>query len=438
VLSSTITNTALPTMVRSFHITSAQSIWIVNGVQLATTATLLFFASIGDARGAKRVYLIGLSVFTLANIGAALSPTFGFLIAMRVVQGLGGAALLVTTNAINRALFSHAELGRSVAMNSIFVAVGTAGGPTVGGIILAFLPWPWIFALNVPLGIFAVILGLRYLPDVPATGHPLDYRSAILAALGFGGIFLTLDALARGSSVFETAAIAVIGAVAMTTFIRRQLHLTTPMLAVDLFRVPIFSVSVVASSATYAAQGLAYVSLPFFFQNVLGKSPLQSGLLLSAWPLTALIVALRMGRLSDRYPAPLLCMIGIVIMGFGLACFALLPAVPASIAIVVCAAICGAGFATFQTPNNRAIIATAPPEKTGRAAGVMTTARLTGQTLGATLVAIIFEIAEAQSGAHVLPARGVIEATLVTAFGCMVLAAVLSSIRLRAGVTVVT
>ena len=274
------------------------------------------------------MYLIGLSVFTLATIGAALSPTFGFLVAMRVIQGLGGAALLVTTNALNRALFSHAELGRSVAMNSIFVAVGTAAGPTVGGIVLAFLPWPWIFALNVPLGIFAIVLGVRYLPDVPATGHPLDYRSAILAALGFGGLFLTLDALARHAPIPVTIAIAAIGIGGMATFIRRQLRLESPMLAVDLFRVPIFSMSVVASSATYAAQGLAYVSLPFFFQNVLGKTPLESGLLLSAWPLTALIVALRMGPLSDRYAAPTLCMIGIAIMGIGLGGFALLPAVP--------------------------------------------------------------------------------------------------------------
>jgi DHA2 family multidrug resistance protein-like MFS transporter len=208
------------------------------------------------------------------------------------------------------------------------------------------------------------------------------------------------------------------------------LRLENPMMAIDLFRVPIFSVSVVAATATYTAQGLAYVSLPFFFQNVLGKTPLVSGLLLSAWPLTALIVAIRMGPLSDRYPAPLLCTIGIVIMGAGLACFAVLPAVPAAIAIVGCAAICGAGFATFQTPNNRAIIATAPPEKTGRAAGVMTTARLSGQTLGAVLVAIIFGIAGASGAVRAVPVRGVIEATLLVACGCMALAAVLSSIRL--------
>lgn len=433
VLSNSIANTALPTIANSFHITSAESIWVVNGLQLTTTSTLLFFASVGDARGAKRVYLSGLLLFTVATLGCALASTFEILVIMRVLQGLGGAALLVTTNSLNRALFSHAQLGRSVAINSIFVALGTAGGPTVGGIILAFAPWPWIFALNVPLGVFALVLGWRYLPTMPATGAKLDYLSAALAAAGFGAIIYALDGIARRMPALEAAAIAAAGVLAMAFFIRRQLRLEHPMLAVDLFRIPIFSVSVLASTATYTAQGLAYVTLPFFFQDVLGKTPLQSGLLLSAWPLTALVVAIRMGPLSDRHSASLLCTIGILIMGAGLACFALLPMVPATLAIVGCAALGGAGFATFQTPNNRAIIATAAPEKTGRAAGVMTTARLSGQTLGATLVAIIFELAGSAAAARYVPVRSVIEATLLVACGCIAGAAILSSIRLRAG-----
>jgi DHA2 family multidrug resistance protein-like MFS transporter len=432
VLSNSIANTALPTIANSFHVTSAESIWVVNGLQLTTTSTLLFFASVGDARGAKRVYLSGLLLFTVATLGCALAPTFGVLVLMRVLQGLGGAALLVTTNSLSRALFSHAQLGRSIAINSIFVAVGTAGGPTIGGIILSFAPWPWIFALNVPLGALALVLGLRYLPEIKATGAKLDYLSAALAAAAFGSIIYALDGIARRMPALEVALIAVTGLLAMAFFIRRQLRLEHPMLAVDLFRVPIFSVSVLASTATYTAQGLAYVTLPFFFQDVLGKTPLQSGLLLSAWPITALIVALRMGPLSDRYSASLLCTIGIVIMGTGLVCFALLPMVPATLAIVACAALGGAGFATFQTPNNRAIIATAPPEKTGRAAGVMSTARLSGQTLGATLVAIIFELAGSAAAARYVPVRSVIEVALLVACGCIAFAAVLSSIRLRA------
>jgi len=219
----------------------------------------------------------------------------------------------------------------------------------------------------------------------------------------------------------------------MTLFIRRQLRLAHPMLAVELFRVPIFSVAVLASTATYAAQGIAYVTLPFFFQNVLGKTPWESGLLLSAWAIVSFFVAIRMGPLSDRHSASLLCTIGILVMGAGLAGFALLPALPATLAIVACAGLAGAGFATFQTPNNRAILINAPPEKTGRAAGVMTTARLSGQTLGAVLVAIIFEVAGSAAASRAVPVRGVIEVALLTACGCIALAAVLSSIRLRAG-----
>ena len=432
-LSGSITNIALPTIVTSLHVTSAQSIWVVNAVQLATTSTLLFLGAAGDARGAKKLYLGGMFVFTLATLGCALAPSFGALIVMRVIQGLGGSAVIVTINTLNRALFSQADLGRSVAVNTVFVAAGTASGPTIGGLILAFAPWPWIFALNVPLGILALVLGWRYLPEIPATGAKLDFYSAALAAAGFGASFYALDGFARPNPGLGIAAFGAAGIVTMALFIHRQLHLTHPMLAVELFRVPIFSVSVLISTATYTAQGLAYVTLPFFFQNVLGKTPFESGLLLSAWPLVSLFVAMRMGPLSDRHSASLLCTIGILVMGGGLACFALLPTIPATLAIVGCSALAGAGFATFQTPNNRAIIVAAPPEKTGRAAGVMTTARLSGQTLGAVLAAIIFEIAGSAAATGGVPVRSVIEVSLIVACGCIAIAAVLSSFRLRAG-----
>jgi len=166
---------------------------------------------------------------------------------------------------------------------------------------------------------------------------------------------------------------------------------------------------------------------------VLGHSPFVAGMLLSAWPVMALVVATQIGPLSDRYSASLLCTVGIVVMGIGLALFALLPAAPATWTIVACAAVAGAGFATFQTPNNRAIIATAPPHQTGRAAGVMSAARLSGQTSGAALVAIVFELAAAAAGGSAVPGRGAIEAALLTACGFIVFAAVLSMIRLGAG-----
>ena len=422
-LSSSVTNTALPTIVTTLHVTSASSIWVVNAVQLATVTTLLFFGAASDARDMKRLYLGGMFVFALATIGCAFAQTFEMLVFMRVIQGLGGSAVIVTVNSLNRALFPPAELGRSLAVNTTFVAVGTVSGPTIGGLILAFASWPWIFAFIVPFALLALMLGWRYLPHIPPTGAKLDFPSAGLAAVAFGALFYALDGFARPERGPFDAAFGAAGIIAMALFVHRQLHASRiPMLAVELFRVPIFSVSVLASSATYAAQSIAYVSLPFFFQNVLGKTPWESGLLLSAWPFASLIVAMQMGRLSDRHPAPVLCTLGIVVMGGGLAGFALLPAMPAIWMIVTFAGIAGAGFATFQTPNNRAILISAPHEKTGRAAGVMTTARVTGQTLGAVFVAIVFE------------AGGTPTVALVVACTCIVIAAVLSSIRLRAQV----
>ncbi len=361
-------------------------------------------------------------VFALATLGCALAPNFTVLVLLRVLQGLGGSAVIVTVNTLNRALFPPSQLGRALAVNTTFVAVGTVSGPTLGGLILAFASWHWIFAFIIPFALAALVLGWRFLPHIPQSGAKLDYPSAGLAALAFGALFYALDAFARPHPGLGDAAAGAIGIAAMGLFVHRQLRLTHPLLAVELFRVPIFSVSIIASSATYAAQSIAYVSLPFYFQNVLGKSPWESGLLLSAWPFASLIVALQMGRLSDRHPASILCTLGILVMGAGLAGFALLPAAPGVWTIVTFAGIAGAGFATFQTPNNRAILISAPHEKTGRAAAVMTTARVTGQTLGAVFVAIVFEMG------------GTPTTALVVACTCIVIAAVLSSIRLRAQV----
>lgn len=433
-----MTNIALPTIANEFHVTAAASIWVVNAAQLATTTTLLFLASLGDARGAKRLYLTGGALYTLSALGCALAPNFGFLIAMRVLQGLGGSALIVTTQTLNRALFPATQLGRAIAMSAMFVAFGTAAGPTLGGLVLSVAGWQWIFVISIPLGVAAFLLGLRSLPNIPGTHAPLDVLSAVLSAAGFGGLIYALDGLSRHTPVAITLTVTAASLAILALFIRRQLRLVHPMLAVELFGDRVFTVAVIASMATYVAQMLAYVALPFYFVTVLGDTPLVAGMLMSAWPLTTLIVAWRMGHLSDRYSASLLCTIGITVMGIGIALFALLPDAPPAWAVVLCAAIAGAGFGTFQTPNNRAMIAIAPPEKTGRASGVMGITRLSGQTAGAAFVAIIFELAGASGEPGHQLGRGAIVAALFTACGLMAFAALVSALRMRSRATSAT
>ena len=433
-----IANTALPTIAAVFHVTAGTSVWVVNGVQIATTATTLLFAALTDSRGGKGIFLTGMVLFTLACIACALAPTFAFLVAARVVAGVGLAAMMVATNPITRAMFPPHQLGQSVAITAIFIAVGTASGPTIGGLVLAVAPWPWIFGSIVPFGVLSWYLAWRYLPDIPGDGGRHDWLSSALAGIGTGGTVITLEAIARRWNPAEAVLAAVTSAVALTVFIRRQLRVTEPILAIELFREPVFTVSVIASSLTYTAQGLAYVVLPFYFQSVLGRTPLESGMLLSAWPLTALIVATQMGRISDRYRASLLCTVGIAVMCLGLALFALLPVAPSMFAIVVCAAVAGAGFATFQTPNVRAILANTPPEKTGRAAGLTGLSRLMGQTTGVALVAIVFELSAGGAGVHIAPSRGAVEIALAVGCGFLVAGGALSGwrMRLRQGVAV--
>ncbi len=225
-------------------------------------------------------------------------------------------------------------------------------------------------------------------------------------------------------------AAATIGVATIAIFIGRQLRIDHPLLAIELFTDRIFSVAALASAATYGAQGLTYVALPFFLQSVLGQSPLASGLLMSAWPITALLVASRMGHLSDRYPASLLCTLGIVVMGCGIGGFALLPVLPPTWTIVLCATLAGAGFAIFQTPNNRAMIASAPPKQTGRASGIMSITRYCGQTGGAALVAIIFAFTTSSGAAGTTIGRGAIEIALFVACGLIALAAAASGVRM--------
>jgi MFS transporter, DHA2 family, multidrug resistance protein len=377
------------------------------------------------------LYLLGAATFTAGSVGCAFAPNFGVLVAMRAVQGLGGSAMIVTTQTLNRALFPPTQLGRSIAVNSVFVAFGTASGPTLGGIVLAFAGWPWIFGMSIPLGLAAVAIGLRSLPHVPPHHRPIDAQSALLSAIGLAAIVYALDGMTHAQALGATLAAIAIGLAAIAIFVGRQLRIAHPLLAIELFADRVFSVAAMASAATYGAQGLTYVALPFFLQSVLGQTPLASGLLMSAWPLTALIVAARMGPASDRYSPSMLCTLGILIMGTGIGGFALLPTVPSAWAIVGCCALAGAGFAIFQTPNNRAMIASAPPDQTGRASGIMSITRYCGQTGGAALVAIIFAAAGTAAASATTIGRGSIELALVTACGLIALAAVASALRMR-------
>ncbi|GJE61937.1 MFS transporter [Methylobacterium trifolii] len=390
VLDGAIVNVALPVMAKDLAVTPGEAIFVVNGYQIAVTAALLPLASLGDILGYRRVYLAGLAVFVVASLACALAPNLPFLIAARLAQGLGGAGVMSVNIALVRFIYPHRMIGRGVGNVALIVAIASAAGPTVAAAILSVASWPWLFLVNLPVGLTALFVASRTLPATPRSGARFDGLSALLNALTFGLLIVGIDRLGdagdRSVALAEIAGAVLVG----TVFVRRQIRLPAPLLPVDLLRIPAFALSMVSSISAFAAQMTAYVGLPFYFQDVLRLSGTQTGFLMTPWPIAIAAMAPVSGRLADRYPPGLLGGIGLALMAAGLAALAVLPPEPATLDIVWRLTLCGLGFGLFQSPNNKVIVTSAPRERSGGASGMQSTARLTGQSLGAALVAVIF------------------------------------------------
>jgi DHA2 family multidrug resistance protein-like MFS transporter len=390
VIDSAIANVALPTIAADLHTDPALSIWIVNGYQLAITISLLPLSSLGDIVGYRRVYLAGLILFTIASLGCAFATSLPLLALARVIQGFGAAGIMSVNTALLRFIYPHRLLGRGIGINAMVVAVASAIGPTIAGAILAVANWPWLFAVNVPIGVAAVAVGLYSLPRTKPSPHGFDIVSAALSAATFGLLIGSIDSLGHGEG-FPYFLVEVIATIALGYFlVRRQLSLAAPLLPVDLLKIPIFTLSVSTSISSFVAQMLAMVCLPFLFQNELHFSAVETGLLITPWPLAIGLAAPLAGRLSDRYSAGLLGGAGLFCFSMGLLSFAFLPDHPAYLDLGWRMALCGFGFGIFQSPNNRAMLSAAPKERSGGASGMLGTARLLGQTTGAALAALLF------------------------------------------------
>ncbi len=391
-LDTSIANAALPTIAADLHASPAASIWVVNAYQLALVASLLPFASAGEIIGYRRVYTWGLALFTFASLLCALSWSIPTLTAARILQGFGASGIMSVNTALIRFIYPARSLGRGVGFNALVVATATAAGPTVAAAILSFASWQYLFAINLPLGLLAAALALRALPDTPRARHRFDTRSALLNALTFSLLIFGIGEASHQATPFLTLAILAVAAFAGLALIRRQLALPAPLLPVDLYRRPLFALSSATAACSFAAQGLAFVSLPFYFQATLGRTAVETGLLLTPWPVVTAIMAPIAGPLSDRYPPAILCGIGMAVLATGLALMAALPAIPTTAGIVWRMVVCGAGFGFYQSPNLRAIMASAPPERSGSASGIVATSRLVGQSTGAALVALCFSL----------------------------------------------
>jgi DHA2 family multidrug resistance protein-like MFS transporter len=401
-LDTAIANIALPAIATDLKVSPADVVWVVNVYQIALVATLLPLGALGEIVGHERIYISGLLLFTLASLGCALGWSLDSLLIARALQGLGASGLMSVNTALVRYVYPSKMHGRGFGHNALVVATAFTFGPTVASGILALGTWPWLFAINIPFGLTALFIGIKTLPPTPRAVHAFDFLGAVLAA-GCLGLFIIGVGSAAHKTSMELVLVELAGAVLLGWLLmHRHRDHPAPMLPIDLFRRPMFALSAATAVCSFAIQGLAFVSLPFYFEAVLMRSQVETGFFMTPWPLVVGIMAPIGGRLADRYPVGILGGIGLILLGVGMVLLATLPASPAIADIVWRMVICGIGFGFFQTPNMKALMTSAPPHRSGSASGIVATARLTGQTIGAALAAFCFAIAGHEGATYAL------------------------------------
>ena len=396
-------NIALPQIARSLDASLGATVWVSNGYLLSAAMTLAIFAALSSRIGFRSIFAFGLGLFTLASVGCALSSSLDMLVIMRVLQGIGGAATLSIGPAILRSVFPNRLLGRILGLNALLIGTSTAIAPILGGTILSTLSWQWLFAINIPLGIIALLLTLRVIPNNPALKRePFDYAGALLSAVALGALIMAADAFTHpGNGDLTTAVIfASIAILTGLAFIWVQQLVTKPLLPLNIFASSRFSLAALTSLASFVSQGITFIALPFLFQSVYGYSALVSALLFTPWPIGIILAAPHAGRLADRYSAAIISTAGLCIFAIGLTLLAMLPEHAQAWDICLRSLICGIGFGCFQSPNNKEMLSNASRENSGYASGVLAIMRTFGQCLGAAFVGVMMSIYAQNSAVH--------------------------------------
>ncbi|MBD5299011.1 MAG: MFS transporter [Bacteroides sp.] len=399
VLDVTLVNVALPVIAEKFAISSSTAIWLITVYQLVITMLLLPVSSIGDLFSYKRTFLTGVTLFTLSSALCAASQNFTMLVVARGLQGIGAACVMGVNIALVRLIYPREILGRGMALNAMCIAIATAAGPSIGGAILSFASWHWLFLINVPLGIIAFIIGWRLLPHNPVVDHkpPFDWISAVENMVVFGLIFYALGNFSRKGDILLSSILLIVGIVVGVFYLRRQFRHEQPLLPVDLFSNSMYSMSIATSVCSFIAQNVTMIALPFLYLKSYHFSEITTGLLMTPWPIATMIVSPIAARYVEKHNPGATAATGMMVFIAGVILLLFTGDAPSEWNIAWRMAVCGVGYGMFQTPNNIVMVMATPVHRTGGAGGMQSTARLVGQTLGATAVSTVFALTSSNS-----------------------------------------
>jgi MFS transporter, DHA2 family, multidrug resistance protein len=393
-----IPNVALPTIAHELGVPGSSVVSIISTYQLVLVITVLPFAALAERIGHRRTLRIGLVLFIAGGLLCTIARTLPVLIALRVCQSLGAAALMSVGAALIRSLYPPEWLGRGLALNTLILSAAMWLAPTIGGLMLSVLPWYWLFAIGVPTTVAALLLS-GMIPESERQDTPFDIPGALYCMASFGLVFAAIESAVHGAAPLLTALLIGLGVPVAVRFVRRELRVTVPILPLDLLRRPVIALSVGGGMLAFIASTSLLVTLPFRLHDQFGFSTSATGAILAAWPLMGMLCAPTAGILSDRVPAPILGAFGMTVATIGAVLLALLPEGANGFDISWRLAVCTAGYAFYVSPTFRLVVNAAPPARVASAGSLMTTGRMGGQTLGATASGMMLALGIGQGAA---------------------------------------
>jgi EmrB/QacA subfamily drug resistance transporter len=392
-LDSSIVNVSLPTIAHYFGAPLGAAVeWVVIAYLVTVAALLLSIGRVADLVGKKPVWMTGLAIFTLGSMVCGAAPSLPLLIAARVLQGIGGASLMAISPAMLTSAFPPEQRGRAIGLNAVTVAVGVSTGPTLGGLIVEHVSWRYIFYLNVPIGVLGLIATFRLLPsDTRRVSSRFDPIGAVLLAVALASLTAGIS-LGQELGFTQTVPLAldflcVIAAVLFVFHERRHPH---PVVDFSLFRNRLFASASSSQVLSFLASFGISLLMPFYFEQLRGFGTQETGLLLTPFPVTIAMVAPISGALADRIGTRWLAVTGMSLLCGGLLLMSGLGAASSKLDIVLRLMMAGFGQALFQSPNNSALLGSAPPNRQGLASGLLATGRVIGQSLSVAFTGAAF------------------------------------------------
>nr|WP_046507248.1 MFS transporter [Paenibacillus riograndensis] len=403
-LDGSIVNIALPVLVKQLHLPMAQVEWVTTGYLMAICSAVLFFGKLGDIAGKIRIFKIGTVIFILGSLLCGLSASLPLLIASRVIQAIGASMTMANSQGIVTDIFPATERGKALGLIGTFVSLGSIAGPSLGGIIVSTLGWEYIFWVNVPIGLIAIVLGWKVLPkDLIRVKSKIDLPGSLLFAVFivtlFAGMLLGQQVGYGDSRIISALAAA---AAAFIVFLIVELRRSQPLLQLSLFKNPLFSLSILCAFLVFVANFCFNIIAPFYAQNMLNLSPFYAGFLLMLFPISMVIVAPLSGALSDKIGSEFLTFAGLIVMVIAQFGLARLHDGSAVALVGVWIAMLGIGSGLFQSPNNSLIMSTVPRTQLGSAGSVNSLVRNVGMVVGITIAtSILFNVMSSKAGYRV-------------------------------------